>query len=170
MDTALLLGGMLFCQSYFDGNDADEVEIRRLADEIYSRVDWRWAQAAAQIHGWTPESAFITHDWHGYNEAMLVYIALAPRPIRWRRTHGRNGGVATRAIGTRLYGQKHLTFTPLFGHQYTHVWVDFRGILDAPMRAAGFDSRIRGGRRMPSAPMRSRTRCAGTAMARTSGA
>jgi hypothetical protein len=38
-----------------------------------------------------------------------------------------------------LYGQPHLTFTPLFGHQYSHVWIDFRGIVDGPMRKAGLD-------------------------------
>lgn len=142
VDTALLLGGMLFCQSYFDGADDEEVEIRRLADEIYSRVDWRWAQARAPAisHGWTPESHFIEHDWHGYNEAMLVYILALGSPTypvasnaweEWVRGYEHYWGT--------MYGQMHLTFTPLFGHQYSHVWVDFRGILDAPMRAAGFD-------------------------------
>ena len=142
VDTALLLGGMLFCQSYFDGNDADEVEIRRLADEIYSRVDWRWAQARAPAisHGWTPESAFITHDWHGYNEAMLVYILALGSPTHPVAPNAwEEWGRGYQDYWDTLYGQKHLTFTPLFGHQYTHVWVDFRGILDAPMRAAGFD-------------------------------
>jgi len=142
VDTALLLGGMLFCQSYFDGSDAEEAEIRRLTDEIYSRVDWRWAQARAPAisHGWTPEARFIEHDWHGYNEAMLVYILALGSPTHsvapnaWEEW-GRNYP----DYWDTLYGQKHLTFTPLFGHQYTHVWVDFRGILDAPMRAAGFD-------------------------------
>src|SRR3954462_9618332 len=44
VDTALLLSGMLFSQSYFNGDEADEVEIRRLVEQIYSRVDWQWAQ------------------------------------------------------------------------------------------------------------------------------
>jgi hypothetical protein len=38
-----------------------------------------------------------------------------------------------------LYGQTYLSFAPLFGHQYTHVWVDFRGIRDAYMREHGLD-------------------------------
>jgi hypothetical protein len=29
-----------------------------------------------------------------------------------------------------FYGQKHILFAPLFGHQYSHVWIDFRGIRD----------------------------------------
>jgi hypothetical protein len=142
VDTALLLGGVLFCQSYFDSADAVEVEIRRLADEIYRRVDWRWAQARAPAisHGWTPEAGFIVHDWRGYNEAMLVYVLAlgspthAVEPIAWEEW----GRSYAEYWGT-LYGQPHLTFTPLFGHQYSHVWIDFREILDAPMRAAGLD-------------------------------
>jgi hypothetical protein len=142
VDTALLLGGMLFCQSYFDRSDPEEVEIRRLAEEIYARVDWNWAQPRqpAISHGWTPESAFLVYDWRGYNEAMLVYIlalgspthAVAPTAWKeWERDYGRFWGT--------VYGQKYLAFMPLFGHQYSHVWIDFRGIVDAQMREAGFD-------------------------------
>jgi hypothetical protein len=142
VDTALLLGGMLFAQSYFDGPHAEEAEIRRLVEEIYGRVNWRWAQVreAAVSHGWTPEAGFIKYDWRGYNEAMLVYILALGSPTHpvtpdawqeWTRDYDR-------LIRTE-HGQTHLTFTQHFGHQYTHVWVDFRGILDAPMRKAGFD-------------------------------
>ena len=142
VDTALLLGGMLFCQSYFDQSDPREAEIRRLVDEIYARVDWRWAQVRgpAIAHGWTPESLFLPYDWRGYNEAMLVYILAlgspthAVEPSAWQEW-GRDYPRILRAD----YGQTFLTFASLFGHQYSHVWVDFRGILDAPMRSAGFD-------------------------------
>lgn len=142
VDTALLLGGVLFAQSYFDGKDTKEAEIRRLADEIYRRVDWRWAQARppAISHGWIPETGFIEHDWLGYNEAMLVYIlALGSpthpvEPVAWEQW-----GRGYEHYWGELYGQPHLTFTPLFGHQYSHVWIDFRGIVDGPMRRAGLD-------------------------------
>jgi hypothetical protein len=142
VDTALLLGGILFCQSYFDQSDAMESDIRRLAEEIYERVDWRWAQARtpAISHGWTPESAFLEYDWRGYNEAMLVYILALGSP---------NHGVAPAAWGEWVreydriwgasYGQTYLRFESLFGHQYSHVWVDFRGIADTAMRKFGID-------------------------------
>jgi hypothetical protein len=142
VDTALLLSGMLFCQSYFNGTDAGETEIRRLVEEIYGRVDWQWAQTRgpAISYGWTPESSFIHLDWRGYNEAMLVYILALGSPthavtpdawVEWGRDY-------SRFFGT-MYGQTYLTFTPLFGHQYSHVWIDFREIFDAPMRKAGYD-------------------------------
>ncbi len=142
VDTALLLSGMLFCQSYFDGPDAEEVEIRSFVEDIYDRVDWGWAQARgpAISHGWTPESAFLRYDWRGYNEAMLVYILALGSPTHAVTPHAWEewGRDYARFFGT-MYGQTYLTFTPLFGHQYSHVWIDFRGIFDAPMRKAGFD-------------------------------
>ena len=32
-----------------------------------------------------------------------------------------------------------MQFAPLFGHQYSHIWIDFRGIQDAYMRGRGID-------------------------------
>jgi hypothetical protein len=140
VDTALLLGGVLFCQSYFDGTHPEEAEIRALADEIYRRVDWRWAQARppAINHGWRPEQGFLESDWRGYNEAMLIYIlalgspTFAVEPDAWTEwTRGYDGDWGTH------FGQEHLAFPPHFGHQYSHVWIDFRGIQDDYMRARG---------------------------------
>src|SRR5579871_59549 len=82
VDTALLLAGILFCEDYFDTQDVRDVEIRKLAEEIYRRVDWTWAQARppALALGWTPESGFSGIDWRGYNEAMLVYLLALGSP------------------------------------------------------------------------------------------
>jgi hypothetical protein len=76
IDTTLLLGGVLFSQSYYDRDTRDEREIRRLAEEIYARVDWNWASPRPPLvaMGWTPEAGFIHADWHGYDEAMLLYV------------------------------------------------------------------------------------------------
>jgi hypothetical protein len=142
VDTALLLGGMLFCRSYFDRGTAAESEIRNLVDEIYARIDWPWLQvrAPAISHGWSPEEGFIPYDWMGYSEAMIVYILALGSPTHavapdawsaWTSTYGP-------AWGT-LHGLEHLTFMRLFGHQYSHVWIDFRGIRDPFMRSHGID-------------------------------
>jgi hypothetical protein len=143
VDTSLLLAGMLFVQSYFDGADPQEAEIRRLVDRIYARIDWKWAQRRAPLisMGFEPEKGFIAHDWEGYNEAMLVYIlalgappkqAIAPQAWRaWTRNYQQNWG--------SFMGYEHLGFAPLFGHQYSHVWIDFRGIQDSFMRTKGID-------------------------------
>lgn len=142
VDTALLLAGMIFCQSYFDTQDPHDVEIRRLTDEIYGRVDWTWAQprAPAVALSWTPEAGFSSSDWRGYNEAMLVYLLALGSPTHavdqqawtsWTSTYDKQWGT--------VYDQTYLSFAPLFGHQYTHVWVDFRGIRDAFMRSHDLD-------------------------------
>jgi hypothetical protein len=142
IDTAILLAGALFCQSYFDGPDPEEVEIRSLVESIYRRVDWRWAQpkAPAISLGWSPEEGFLKYDWRGYNEAMLVYLLALGSPTfpvnldawaEWTSTYDRHWGT--------FFGQEFLSFGPLFGHQYTHVWADLREIRDAYMKRRGLD-------------------------------
>jgi len=142
VDTALLLGGVLHMQAFFDQANPQEAEIRRLADTIYRRVDWRWAQARppSVVLGWHPETGMLPYDWKGYSEAMLVYVlgigspthALAPKAwTAWTSTYDKTWG--------KLHGQEHLAFAPHFGHQYSHVWIDFRGIKDGYMRKRGID-------------------------------
>src|SRR5439155_8739711 len=67
MDTALLLAGVLFCQSYFGRADPAEARIRALADTIYARANWRWAMVRPPMisHGWDPERGFLPYDWRG---------------------------------------------------------------------------------------------------------
>ncbi|HEY1880127.1 MAG TPA: glucoamylase family protein [Caulobacteraceae bacterium] len=146
VDTALLLGGMLFCHSYFREPHADEVEIRKLADAIYARVDWRWAQQPADLSpainlGWLPGRGFIRYSWFGYNEAMIVYLLALGSPTHavepdawgaWRRDYNKTWGLNFGPL-------PHLGFAPMFGHQYSHVWIDFRGIRDAYMRGRDLD-------------------------------
>ncbi|MCC4603568.1 hypothetical protein HG421_09230 [Xanthomonas campestris pv. badrii] len=142
VDTALLMMGVLFTQSYYDGEDPREKEIRQIADALYKRVDWRWLQQRAPLisMGWFPESGFIDHDWMGYNEAMMLYILALGSPTHgvdpeawtsWTRTYNNDWGV--------YQGQEYLSFGPLFGHQYSHVWIDFRDIQDQYMRERGID-------------------------------
>ena len=143
VDTALLLMGALHAQSYFDGEQADEARIRALVDELYGRVDWAWAQVRPPSisHGWSPEAGFIKSDWKGYNEAMMVYLLALGSPTRPVKPEAWDAWTSTydRDSWGESYGQTLLRFPPLFGHQFTHCWVDFRGIRDAYMRERGFD-------------------------------
>ncbi|WP_266365618.1 glucoamylase family protein [Tellurirhabdus rosea] len=143
IDTALLLAGVLSCQTYFSGKSETEREIRTLADRIYRRVDWRFMQAVRRSDrkplvsmGWHPEKGFIEADWQGYNEAMILYILALGSPTfplepeawtEWTRTYD----------WKTFYEQEHINFDPLFGHQYSHIWVDFRDIRDAYNRQKG---------------------------------
>ena len=140
VDTGLLLMGALFAQSYFDRQDPNERKIRALAESLYRRVQWPWLQVRSPLlsMGWFPEKGFLEHDWVGYNEAMLVYVLALGSPSypvqsnawqAWTVSYARTWGT--------FQGQQHLGFAPHFGHQYSHCWIDFRGIQDAYMRAVG---------------------------------
>jgi hypothetical protein len=140
IDTTLLLAGALSCLQYFDSDTATERAIRAYADSLYLRVDWNWAIARAPVvsMGWHPESGFINADWIGYNEAMLLNVLALGSP-----THPVAPDVWSRWTAgyhwATFYGQPHVNFAPLFGHQYSHIWIDFRGIQDAYMQARGID-------------------------------
>lgn len=142
VDTALLMMGVLFAQSYYDRDEPREKQIREIAEQLYRKVDWTWLQQRKPLigMGWYPESGFIDHDWMGYNEAMMVYILAMASPSHpvdpdawqvWTRTYTDVWGV--------YQDQEYLSFGPLFGHQYSHVWIDFRGIQDDYMREHGMD-------------------------------
>jgi hypothetical protein len=145
IDTALLLAGMLFCQSYFDGEDADEQEIRALVETIYGRVDWRWvsppAHAPGITLGWTPESGFHPMSWHTYNEAAIIYLLALGSPtypvepqawLAWQQGFDNTWGLN--------YGPlPHVGYPSLFVHQYSQVWIDLRGIRDRYMRGRDLD-------------------------------
>jgi hypothetical protein len=142
VDTALVLCGALHAQAFFDGDHADEVRIRRLVDELTTRVDWRWAQTRPPTIslGWKPESGFLPYDWRGYNEAAVVYLLALGHPTRpvdpsawtaWTKDF--------RANWSTFHGQQGLSFPPLFGHQYSNVWVDFRDLRDAFSRRHNID-------------------------------
>ncbi|MEO8310538.1 MAG: glucoamylase family protein [Caldimonas sp.] len=140
VDTAFLIAGMLAAAQFFDRENEGEQEIRTLADTLYRRVDWAWAcdGGATITHGWKPESGFLSYRWEGYDEAVLLYILglgspTHPLPVEsyaaWTSTYQWKD----------IYGYEFVYGGPLFIHQYSHVWIDFRGIQDAFARDKGID-------------------------------
>jgi hypothetical protein len=138
IDTTLFLAGALFCQSYFDR--PEEAEIRELVETLYRRVDWQWARPDPPrvAMGWHPEKGFIDYEWIGLNEAMILYVLALGSPTHPIDREDWEAWTSTYKWGS-FYGQEHVNFAPLFGHQYSHVWIDFRGIRDAYMRGKGID-------------------------------
>lgn len=143
IDTALLLAGALACREYFDRAAPAEREVRALADSLYRRVDWRWAQAGHPLvsMGWHPDSTdgqdargFIRSSWFGYTEAMLLYALALGSPTHPLGPEAWTAWTRTYQWDT-FHGQQYLQFAPLFGHQYSHAWIDFRGVHDAYMRS-----------------------------------
>lgn len=142
IDTTLLLGGVLFAQGWYDGDHPDEVRIRALADRLYGAVDWSWITPRAPFAamGWHPESGFIPHDWDSYNESLLLYLLALGSPTHPLPAETWDAWTARFAPSwSDRGGAPHLAFPALFGHQYSHVWVDFRGIRDRFMAAKGID-------------------------------
>jgi hypothetical protein len=124
IDTALLLGGVLSVKNCFNNDPA----IVRLANKIYHRVDFQWMLNGDQYllsHGWRPEIGWIPNRWHDYSEEMILYLLAIGSPTHsispeswyaWERTW-------------YTYDKYHYlaAVPPLFIHQFSHAWVDFRG-------------------------------------------
>src|SRR5690348_3142948 len=143
IDTTLLMAGVLFDETYFDQNNPGEREIRKLAEKLYRDVDWNWTQVRSPLvsMGWTPGGKFIPHDWQGYDEAMILYVLALGSPTHPVQPDAWTAWTSTYHLtwGSFMGGLPHIGFAPLFGHQYSESWIDFRGIRDAFMRLHDMD-------------------------------
>ena len=135
IDSSYLIAGALTAAAYFNRNTKDERELRQLAEALYHRADWHWAQnkALTVSHGWKPRTKFIRYRWSGYSEALILYVLGLASPSyplpeesyrAWTRTYN----------WKRIYGHEFLYAGPLFIHHLSHMWIDFRGIQDEYMR------------------------------------
>jgi hypothetical protein len=140
VDSAILFAGVLTARAYFDADAPEEREIRTLADALYRRADWSWAQngGATVTHGWKPESGFLQYRWEGYDEALVLYVLGLGSPTHPLPEESYAAWASTYEWKTS-YGYDYLYAGPLFTHQISHVWIDFRGIQDAFMRDKGID-------------------------------
>ncbi len=142
IDTGLLLAGVLHAQQYFDGADAVETEIRALADSIYRRANFEafrnfglWLNM-----GWFPETGWLDAWWGkgNYSEAMILYIMALGSPTHPVAPELWTNWTSDYDYGTH-FGYTYVYYPPLFVHQYSHCWIDFRGITDAKMAGYGID-------------------------------
>ena len=140
VDTGWLMAGILSAMSYFDQDNETEKAIRQTADALFRRVEWDWMMDGntTMSMGYHPERGFIPAQWKGYNEAMMIVIMAMGSPTHpidstawaaWCSTYEWN----------KFQGEENVQFDPLFGHQYSHIWIDFRGIQDPYMIAKGID-------------------------------
>ncbi len=125
IDTAILLCGVLTCREYFR-----HPAVAQLVDLIFGRVDWTWLSEDTSLltHGWTPEVGFLPSRWDDYSELMMMYLlgmGSSSHPLSqetwnaWKR-------LTFEYDGKRYIG----SFAPLFVHQYSQAWFDFRGKRD----------------------------------------
>ncbi len=126
IDTSILLCGVLTCRQFFQNS-----QIQTLAAQIYQRVNWPWMLDGGTTfsQGWTPEGGFLTSRYDTYCELMMLYLlaigstTFPVPPSSWdafaRPTITFDGF-------TFISGN-----APLFFHQYSHAWFDFRNKQDA---------------------------------------
>lgn len=135
IDSAFLFAGMLICAAYFDADTPEEREIREIATKLFEKADWQWALngSSALTHGWYPESGFIPHRWKGYDEALLLYILGLGSPTFPLPSESYEAYCSTYQW-REIYGRELLYSGPLFTHQLSHLWIDFRGLQDNFMR------------------------------------
>lgn len=140
IDTGLLMAGILSVQSFFDGNNELEEQIRQMADDLYRRVEWDWLydEKGVMSMGWKPESGKLEHHYTGYSEAMILYVLALGSPTHaipaeawenWTKTY----------IWDTFQSETFVNYSPLFTHQYSHMYIDFKGIQDDYMLEKGID-------------------------------
>jgi hypothetical protein len=124
IDSALLIGGVLTVRQCF----AEDKEIVRLATKIYNRVDFPAMLNGDKYllsHGWHDETGYIKNRWNDYSEQMILYllgIGSPTKPLPWQSWY------ALKRDWQEYGGYRYLAaVSPLFIHQYSHAWVDFRG-------------------------------------------
>ncbi|HEV2136003.1 MAG TPA: glucoamylase family protein [Terracidiphilus sp.] len=126
IDTAILLCGILTAKAYFD-----DAEIKSLAQQIYERVDWPWFLngGLAFSMGWWPEGGFMPARWNHYCELMMIYLLAMGSPTHPVPPEVWNSFSRPR---TRYHGFEYISSgDPIFTHQYSHAWFDFRQKRDA---------------------------------------
>jgi hypothetical protein len=135
IDSTLLLAGVLAAGVYFSASTDAEGEIRELAEALYRRVDWQWAQGGATTvrQAWKARSGFFHYGWEGYSEATILYVLALASPTYPISSASYAAWTATYQW-ENIYDVEFLYAGPLFIHQFSHVWIDFGGIQDEFMR------------------------------------
>lgn len=140
IDSTYVLAGALTAASYFNDDTREEHEIRSLAEELYARADWQWALNGGETvsMGWKPECGYLPPRWEGYNEALILYLLALASPTYPIPAASYKAQMQT-YCWKQLYGHEFLYAGPLFIHQLSHMWIDFRAIQDEFMREKGID-------------------------------
>jgi hypothetical protein len=145
IDTGILMMGIIFARNYFDQDNETEKQIRELAGKLLGRLEWDFFQMPGNgrfTHtismGWTPEKGLHDHGWAGYNEALLLYVLAAGSGMT-EAEKSYNAWLGTYKWYTPYEGFSHVAFPPLFGHQFSQAFIDFRGLADAYMKDKGID-------------------------------
>lgn len=144
IDSGFLYAAMLFARQYYTENNATENRIRELVEALLAKVEWDFFQFDGNHKqpytiplGWHPEKGFIDQGWTGYCESLVLYIVAAGMDMKnasegyqtWLKYYD----------WRKIYGYEFLSFPPLMGHQYSHMFIDFKDIHDDFNRSKNID-------------------------------
>jgi hypothetical protein len=145
VDTGLLMMGIIFARNYYNLDNDTEEQIRSLAEKLLGRIDWDFMEitdsgkyAHSISMGWTPEKGLHDMGWIGYNEALFLYILAAGSGMK-NAELGYHTWLKNYNWYTPYPGLSHVAFPPLFGHQFSQAFIDFRGIADEYMSGKRID-------------------------------
>lgn len=145
VDTGLLLMGIIFVRNYYNQNSEMENEIRILSGKLIKRLNWDFFEMPAvgeYAHtismGWTLEEGLHEMGWKGYNEALFLYILAAGCEMK-NVELGYESWLNSYHWMTPYPGLSHAAFPPLFGHFFSHCFIDFRGLHDKFLKDKGID-------------------------------
>lgn len=126
IDTGIFICGAILAGEYFGG------EIKEKVDKLYKQINWNWYtdKTLNQFYmGYSEERGFWGH-WDMYAEQLMLYVLGVSSP--------------TNPINITMYdcikkekkdylAIKDIIYTycgTLFTYQYSHAWIDFRGLKD----------------------------------------
>ena len=145
IDTGILMMGIIFARNYYNLNNEAEKQIRSLAAILLDRIDWNFMEmpatgkfASTISMGWSPENGLHDYGWIGYNEALFLYVLAAGSGME-NAERSYKSWLKSYKWQTPYKGLSHVAFPPLFGHQFSQAFIDYRGIADEYMREKGID-------------------------------
>lgn len=145
IDTGLLMMGIIFARNYYNLDNEIENQIRLLAGKLIDRIDWDFMEMPASGEfaytismGWTPEKGLHNYGWRGYNEALFLYVLAAGSGME-NVERSYHSWLKSYKWYTPYEGLSHVAFPPLFGHQFSQAFIDYRGLVDAYMKEKGID-------------------------------
>ena len=145
IDTGLLMMGIIFARNYYDQEDEVEKQIRLLAANLMKRIDWDFFRMPPTgkhpntiSMAWSPENGLLDFGWSGYNEGLFLYVLAAGSGMK-DVNQSYDSWLSTYKWDTPYKGLSHVAFPPLFGHQFSQAFIDYRGLVDKYMLEKGID-------------------------------
>lgn len=145
IDTGLLMMGILFARNYYYQDNETESLIRTLSEALLKRIDWDFfLMSPTSKHpntismAWSPEKGLLDYGWSGYNEGLFLYVLAAGSGMK-NVEQSYDSWLSTYKWNTPYRGLSHVAFPPLFGHQFSQAFIDYRGLADKYMKEKGID-------------------------------